>query len=156
MTPYRDTMLEAADAETTSTSDPGLAALASSSDLDPDNAKLLAIRVGQDTSLAKIELSLTSRGEQASVPWRRIAETSTIVLLCLGAVLFGRRALHWFEQMPLPVGSLAFVLLAPLFVPAGWLAPAILRAFLAFAAVAARRWLLPALPPARGRGVPAP
>lgn len=156
MTPYREAILQATDAETTSRPHPGLAAHSSSSDLDHDSVRLLAIRVGQDTSLAKIELELTSRSERASVPWRRIAETSTIVLLCLGAALFGRRALRWFEQMPLPVGSLAFVLLAPLFVPAGWLAPAIILAFLAFAAVAARRWLLPALPPARGRGVPAP
>jgi hypothetical protein len=157
--PYRDVLVDAAEAGTT-TSDAESSPFASDSSLSPsidrDNAKLLAIRLGQDTNLAKIELALTSRREQASVPWRRIAETSTIVLLCLFATLFGRRALRWFEQMPLPVGSLAFVLLAPLFVSAGWLAPAIVIAFLAFAAVAARRWLLPALPPARGRGMPAP
>jgi hypothetical protein len=102
-----------------------------------------------------IDLAVTSRAETRKIPWRRIAETSAIVLLCLVVAFFGRTLLRWFEQMPLPVGTLAFVALAPLFVPAGWIAPAMALAFLAFALVAARRWLLPLLP-ARGRRAPAP
>lgn len=168
--PYREILEAAADDGETSSpvQEPGALASYSSSSpsaADPetdafglgfDDAKLLAIQLGENTNLATIDLDLTVRSEAPSVPWRRIAETSTIVLLCLVFALFGRRLLHWFEQMPLPIGSLAFVLLAPLFVPADWLAPAIVVAFLAFAAVAARRWLLPALPSARGRRMSAP
>ncbi|HEV7279089.1 MAG TPA: hypothetical protein VGN57_02650 [Pirellulaceae bacterium] len=159
MQPYRDVLVDLADAQASSMSDLDPLLLARRSDdlsLEPASAKLLAVRLGGAGSLSTIDLPVSSRAAPRQVPWRRIAETTAIVLLCLVVARFGRSLLRWFEQMPLPIGTLAFVALAPLFLPAGWLAPAMALAFLAFSAVAARRWLLPLLPQSRRRGAPAP
>jgi hypothetical protein len=109
-------------------------------------AKPLILRVGQDGTLSRIEFAVESPSESVPFPWRRVAETSAIVLICLATARFGSRLLKWFEHMPLQAGSLVLVLLAPLFVPSGWIVPAIVIGFLALVAVATRRWVLPLLP----------